>query len=35
VKKYMPPDAAKVPKAAAKRPAQQKASSIPDDDIPF
>jgi hypothetical protein len=35
VKKYMPPDAAKMPKAAAKRPAQQKAASIPDDDIPF
>ena len=35
VKKYMPPDASKLPKAAAKRPAQQKAASIPDDDIPF
>jgi hypothetical protein len=36
VKKYLPPDEAKLSKTAAKRAAATKqATSLPDDDIPF
>jgi len=38
VKKYMPPDPSRLPKSAvasAKKPASQKATTLPDDDIPF
>ena len=35
VKKYLPPDASKLSKTAAKRAAGQKPTQMPEDDIPF